>query len=258
MEDSAAKLLQFKAQRTQVAAKLADWEESHRQSDGREATPAQRQRSSQHRQLTKLMNDLDGFIQALEVDDPSLIPAAGASRADRADRGRTKSRMRQWDRDFEKLNGRKPTEADHESSAEFRELRGKLQGAPDADSAPPPAQVEASGSTDASSGADASAPAPASRPLDRLGPWEPALSAALGGGEYYETARSRITSMHVMDGFAGVKTEEARLARERRPCGGLPCVPWPRSQEYSPLSLLHTRCCAPHAGAVGRSGLHAV
>eukprot|EP00966_Prymnesium_polylepis_P188953 4378144-Prymnesium_polylepis.1 len=55
----AEKLLQMRARRAQVAAKLEEWEEAHRQPDGREASAAERQRSSQYRQLSKLCADLD-------------------------------------------------------------------------------------------------------------------------------------------------------------------------------------------------------
>ena len=211
------KLLQMRARRAQVGAKLAEWEEAHRQADGSEASAEERQRSSQFRQLTKLCSDLDGFIRSLEADDPSIVPGSSGSSSSgtdnaerRAERGRVKARMRQWDREFERVNGRKATDADREGSVEFRELRQRLgKTSQDSGGAAP----SAISTRDSSSGSgQGEAPSASEAPPGAVSSWEAALSVAFGGGEYYDTVRSCIRSTHVVDGFAGLRAEEVQAA----------------------------------------------
>ena len=82
------KLLQMRARRAQVGAKLAEWEEAHRQADGREASAEERQRSSQYRQLTKLCGDLEEARPRPAVDETYILklPRKPTSRCREADK----------------------------------------------------------------------------------------------------------------------------------------------------------------------------
>ena len=60
------KLLQLKSQRAQVESKLVEWEATFRRTHEREPTAVDKQRSSQHKELTKLIADLDRFISAAD------------------------------------------------------------------------------------------------------------------------------------------------------------------------------------------------
>ena len=107
------KLLQLKSQRAQVESKLVEWEATFRRTHEREPTAADKQRDRQHKELTKLIADLDRFISAAEsgAPPPGLSGAGGQLAGEReAERGKLKSKMRRWDRDFERERGRRPRE----------------------------------------------------------------------------------------------------------------------------------------------------
>jgi len=94
------KLLQLKSQRAQVESKLAEWEATFRRTHEREPTAVDRQRSSQHKELTKLIADLDRFISTAEIGaaPPGLAAAGGQLAGEReAERGKLKAKMRRWD-----------------------------------------------------------------------------------------------------------------------------------------------------------------
>ena len=120
------KVLQLKSQRAQVAAKLAEWEATFRSEKGHAPTTADQQRSSQYKELTKLIGDLDLFITAAETGtSPALV--AGAADESKKERGKLKAKMRRWDHDFERSRGRRPREEDRAASEEFLALRSRLQ-----------------------------------------------------------------------------------------------------------------------------------
>lgn len=122
------KVLKMKAQRSQVGAKLAEWEEAFAKSHGRQPTASDKQKSSQHKELTKLCADLDRFISAAQTGSSPLLPAADTLADEKkAERGKLKAKMRRWDRDFERERGRRPREEDREASEEFIALRSRLQ-----------------------------------------------------------------------------------------------------------------------------------
>lgn len=202
--DREAKLLQMRTRRAQVDAKLKAWEDSHRRPDGQPAGDAERQQSSQYAALKKLASDLDAFIRSLEADDPSLVPpvAGGTMEAEqRAERGRIKSRMRQWDRRFERMNGRKPGEGDRADSPEYSELLRTLRDVSSAalESEHAPADTGHRGGVEEGGSSLGSGTG-----------WTAVLSTALGDGEYARAVLSRVAN-----GTRPLKLEDASMEEVR-------------------------------------------
>lgn len=83
---SAEKLLQMKSQRAQVGAKLSEWEDTFRKTHARAPTDADRQRSNQHQELSKLCADLDRFISAAETGTAPNLPVADVADEKKAQR----------------------------------------------------------------------------------------------------------------------------------------------------------------------------
>ena len=125
MASSTEKALALKAQRSQIETKLQAWESTFATiHNGRAATAADRQRSHEHRELSRLLVDLDEYVLALEKGTAGSVAPPGSQDAERrAERGRIKARMRRWERDFERRLGRKPTEAETEASEEMERMR---------------------------------------------------------------------------------------------------------------------------------------
>ena len=227
------RLLTLKAQRGQIQARLEEWETTHAQLHSRPSTLADRQRSSQYRELSRLLSDLDGYIQSLEGGLGGLPThqAEGSSVEEverRAERGRVKARMRRWDREFERKYNRKPNDADRNGSDEFARLREKLRGteqhpgvsaeathasgggpsaaaaggADEAGAARPTDGGNGGGSSGSGSGGDAGR----SGGADRGGWWL--------GNDYHELIRSMVTSHTAVNGFEGLSAAEVHAAAE--------------------------------------------
>jgi len=90
---SEAKILTYKSQRLQVQGRIDEWEAQFRSRHNRESTDSDKHRSSQHRELRRLLADVDALIASLESGG-----APGGSRDSfgprdaekRAERGRIK------------------------------------------------------------------------------------------------------------------------------------------------------------------------
>ena len=207
------KLLQLKSQRAQVESKLAEWEATFRRTHERDPASADRQRSSQHKELTKLIADLDRFISAAETGAaPPGLGAAGAQLAGEreAERGKLKAKMRRWDRDFERERGRRPREEDRAASEEFLGLRSRLQVLDEsgdvsnrsnasnsrADGGGLSAAAAAAAGSDGLFGAALGGLGGVSEAAHRLNP-----GGWWGGGEYYQIVISRVTSREAAHGF---------------------------------------------------------
>ena len=244
----AEKVLSLKAQRAALQSKIEEWETKHATVHGRTATAADRQRSREHRELSRLLVDLDGYIASLEGGDGgggSRAHALGTPHSEqKAERGRVKAKMRRWEREFERKHGRKPTEGDIEASTEMTRLRGKLRregssgtshasrssakrgpvakpldglerGEPD----------EGSGATEsAASFMDGAPVTPGSSAADAPPAVSSGASPSQGAAslhapwsrsnEYHDLLRSRVSSQQAVNGFAGVSLAEAHAAAE--------------------------------------------
>ena len=205
------KLLQLKSQRAQVESKLVEWEATFRRTHEREPTAADKQRSSQHKELTKLIADLDRFISAAESGAP---PPGGQLAGEReAERGKLKSKMRRWDRDFERERGRRPREEDRAASEEFLGLRSRLQVLDESGDVSSRSNASAGPAVGGGGGLSAAAAAAAaaagsdglllggvSEAAHRLNP-----GGWWGGGEYYQLVISRVASRDAAHGFDQVR-----------------------------------------------------
>ena len=87
-----AKVLQYKSQRLQVQGRLDEWEEQFKRIHNREPTVADRQHSKQHRELQRLLDDVDALIASLEGGGgaPSRDSHGPRDIERRAERGRIK------------------------------------------------------------------------------------------------------------------------------------------------------------------------
>ena len=199
------------AQRAQLEAKLVEWEATFRRTHEREPTAADKQRSSQHKELTKLIADLDRFISAAESGAP---PPGGQLAGEReAERGKLKSKMRRWDRDFERERGRRPREEDRAASEEFLGLRSRLQVLDESGDVSSRSNASAGPAVGGGGGLSAAAAAAAaaagsdglllggvSEAAHRLNP-----GGWWGGGEYYQLVISRVASRDAAHGFDQVR-----------------------------------------------------
>ena len=215
--DPTERILTLKAQRTQLQGRLEEWEAQWQRVHGRDATDADRRRSSQRRELSRLLGDVDSFISSLEVAGSSAMLRATTTEGEqRAERGRVKARMRRWDREFERTHNRKPTDADHERSEQFVQWQLQLRNG----DAAPSTETALDNNGGARVAADACANAQ-SLPGEAL----PAavLASTDGswwqGSDYHELLRSRVQSQAAVNGFDGVSAAEARarLALYRPP-----------------------------------------
>jgi len=199
-----SKILTLKSQRLQVQGRLDEWEAQFQRIHHRTATDADRHRSSQHRELRRLLEDVDALIASLDGTAGTKDTQDHRDIQRRAERGRIKARMRRWDREFEKARGRKPTEADHAASSEFTHLQQQLHGSPE-------------GSFQGSHGAEAAAPsAPEMGTELPLPPQAAALTSVSTtpeaawwqGNDYHELLRARVQSQAAVNGFEGATAAE--------------------------------------------------
>lgn len=218
------KILALKAQRMQLLQKLDEWEEKFAALHGKPSTGKDRQRSREHRELSRLLSDLDGFLGSLQGGSSSAgaPPAPGTADAERkAARGRIKSKMRKWERDFERRHKRPPTEADTAASSTMTKLRAQLRIGESEPVAPDGAEE---GFAAAEAAADAAAAALAAQSAGAAGPStvvvntaaavSPLLATWTRGEDYRELLRSRIRSQAAVDGFGEVTPLEAHAAAE--------------------------------------------
>tara|TARA_B110001452_G_scaffold245370_1_gene230014 strand:+ start:342 stop:1466 length:1125 start_codon:yes stop_codon:yes gene_type:complete len=216
------KVLKMKAQRSQVGAKLAEWEEAFAKSHGRQPTASDKQKSSQHKELTKLCTDLDRFISAAQTgSSPLLLAADTLADEKKAERGKLKAKMRRWDRDFERERGRRPREEDREASEEFIALRSRLQVLDDSGDVSNRSGGGSQRGGDAGGGGAGGAGGAAlmgmgggggmlafgAPSFDRLNP-----GGWWGGGEYYQLVMTRVQSRADVAEFDHEPKEEVQAA----------------------------------------------
>ena len=214
--DAATRLLTLKAKRGQVQERLDEWESTFKRIHGRDPTAADRHRSSQHRELSRLLVDVDGFVKSIEGGSTAPAGPSGHGTLEaerRANRGRIKARMRRWDREFERTHNRKPTDKDHQSSQEFMHFQQRLQEEQEA-------SERGTVADDASARAPSSSPAPPAQTADEGAPSmiapPPCSSAGDGvwssGDDYHELLRARVKSQAAVNGFEGVSLSEVHAA----------------------------------------------
>jgi hypothetical protein len=116
--------------------------------------------------------------------------------------------MRRWDKEFEKTNGRKPTDADHGASSEFGRWQQQLRG-----DEPSLAQSGA----DRGSLEDVKLPSradPSTAMHGGAGPLASAKGSAAPdaawwrGNDYHELLRARVQSQSAVNGFVGASSSE--------------------------------------------------
>jgi hypothetical protein len=78
------RVLQLKTQRLQVQGRLDEWEQQFTRIHNRDASDADRQHSKQHRELRRLLDDIDALVDSLEGGSGALDIEK------RAERGRIK------------------------------------------------------------------------------------------------------------------------------------------------------------------------
>jgi hypothetical protein len=86
------RVLQLKTQRLQVQGRLDEWEQQFTRIHNRDASNADRQHSKQHRELRRLLDDIDALVDSLEGGSGALNRDSDAPRdiEKRAERGRIK------------------------------------------------------------------------------------------------------------------------------------------------------------------------
>ena len=86
------RVLQLKTQRLQVQGRLDEWEQQFTRIHSRDASDADRQHSKQHRELRRLLDDIDALIDSLAGGSGALDRDSNAPRdiEKRAERGRIK------------------------------------------------------------------------------------------------------------------------------------------------------------------------
>jgi hypothetical protein len=198
-------ILRLKGNRSAVAAKLAEWEDEYMREHGTEPTEAHKRRDPKHRELRRLLADLNKHIGGIEGTAPADDSLSAPADERRAERGRIKAKMRRWDRDFEALRGRQPTEADREADETFGELQQRLQ-----------ALSTASGSSLGGGGGGSSQAIAAHDPPPAAAGTSTGPSASpvviAGGATYNERVLANLHSKGVLDGFRGTQPAELEAA----------------------------------------------
>lgn len=218
-----AKVLALRAQKTQLESKLQEWEEVHARTLGRPSTAQERQRSREHRELSRLVADVDAYIESLQGGGTGAPPPPQGGTRDaqrRAERGKIKAKMRRWERDFEKAHHRKPTEADIEASDDMTEWKSMLATTTEPSSSGGPVGI---GGEDADVPSERAAGAASASP--------PGASSAGGGAtsatastlantawsrasDYHELLRARVLSQASVNGFDNVTASDVHAAAE--------------------------------------------
>eukprot|EP00308_Calcidiscus_leptoporus_P001792 CAMPEP_0119356006 /NCGR_PEP_ID=MMETSP1334-20130426/4750_1 /TAXON_ID=127549 /ORGANISM="Calcidiscus leptoporus, Strain RCC1130" /LENGTH=287 /DNA_ID=CAMNT_0007369965 /DNA_START=36 /DNA_END=899 /DNA_ORIENTATION=- len=215
-----ADLLQKRAQRVQVAAKLGTLE---KELDGAQAHKLSRVQHSKCRELRKLLADIDSFIRLNEIGS-SARPVEPEMTTKRAERGRIKAEMRRWDAAFERAHRRKPRAVDREADPSFTELSQLLRLHEASHALPSPRCSSDDVSVPAERGAagvvglgDAGRNSPgfAHRYPGASGtvePW-PALGELVAPWDsYYELAISQVSSQAVANGVQSCRKEHFEMA----------------------------------------------
>lgn len=200
-ESVSHRVLGLRARRSQLQTKIDEWEATFARTKGRPATDKDRQRSKNYKEYSKLRADVDAFIEALQQGGSA--PVARTVEASPS-RGRTKARMRRWDREFERSHHRKPADEDREASDAYVTLRMQLHDAERGEALDAAADAAAGG---AGSSAAAEAPAEAAEVPTEAAPAEETVVAPpvswRDGGDYHELLHARMQSQGVVDGFKG-------------------------------------------------------
>ena len=214
------KVLSLKAQRAQLEAKQDSWEATwSTMHNGRAATDADRQRSHEYRELSRLLSDIDEYVLALERGTAGSVPPPQHSQVAerRAERGRIKARMRRWEKEFERKFGRRPTEAETEASDEMAHFRSQLS------------ETTADGCTSLDATAagyrgDGPQTSPPSSILtggdNKSAVAGTSSSSSLGdsgwshGNDYHELLRERVESHAAINGFEGVSPNDVHAAAQ--------------------------------------------
>ena len=93
MDGSSEKALRLKAQRAELERKLHDWESTWQIIHGRPATDHDRHKSHEHRELSRLLVDVDEYVNALERGTAnSVAPQVASKDAERRAASRTRTR----------------------------------------------------------------------------------------------------------------------------------------------------------------------
>jgi hypothetical protein len=243
MEDGSEKALRLKAQRSELQKKLEDWENTWQIIHGFPATDHDRHKSHEHRELSRLLVDVDEYVSALERGTANTVAPSVASKdaERRAERGRIKARMRRWEKDFERRMGRKPTEADIEASGEMESYRQQLKS------------INAGGASSTSDGGKASPEAAAAAAASGgaaafVGggkPLAPSAASAFDaptewakGSDYHELLRARVSSHSSVNGCGPRLPHHIYM-----PAGAPSCSP------LIPRPLSHFAPTPSHGGA---------
>lgn len=221
MSDGSAadRVLALKARRAQVQTRMDEWESTFHRVHGHHADAVERHRSSQYRELSRLLSDIDGFVQSIETGGAVAGQATrqGSAELDRrAGRGRTKARMRQWDREFERMHHRKPTELDHKNSGEFAKLQAQLHVANASPASPTDRDLPAPPGDDSGFFARKNNHGEAGLPQNVGYPTEVPNALWWQGNDYYELLRFRVQSQTVVNGFEGTSLAEVSDRHHRR------------------------------------------
>ena len=80
MEDGSEKALRLKAQRSELQKKLEDWENTWQIIHGFPATDHDRHKSHEHRELSRLLVDVDEYVSALERGTANTVAPSVASK----------------------------------------------------------------------------------------------------------------------------------------------------------------------------------
>jgi hypothetical protein len=207
MASAEEKILSLKVSRSQLEAKVSGWERSFVALHKRSPTASDKQRSREHRELCKLLSDIDEHVHALERGSLGPTPLQQQPDAEvRAERGRLKARMRRWERDFERTHNRKPTPADMEASTELLQLKQQL------------AKLAATSAVEDGSGGSGIIPTAPSRAassgVESVDSMAPPQAGWSHGNDYHELLRSRVESQATVNGFEGISAAELHAAAE--------------------------------------------